>query len=157
MCPFEIVELEHREREVSSNILSVLFEAYSIEAQLIGVNDFPPLDRSSADIALSSSRFFGAFADGGLRGVLEVEDVHESDYSLGVSSLCVVPDYARQGLGRGLIEFAVSLAKGPVTVSTASANAPAIALYEKMGFRRIGGEKNRHGITVVHFERPVAA
>lgn len=157
MTPVEIVELEHRDRHMSIEIRNVLFEAYSVEAKLIGAGEFPPLNRSRCDIASSPNRFFGAVENGNLVAVVEVEDEQDPDNSLGISSLCDAPQYARQGLGSALLKFVLSLGNEVVKISTASANFPAIALYEKMGFRSVGSTVNLHGISVVYLERHVAA
>lgn len=157
MSPVEIVALEHQDRWISIEIRNVLFEAYSLEAQLIGATQFPPLSRSPSDIASSPGRFFGAVENGILHAVIEVENGVHPDSSLGISSLGVAPRCARKGLGSALVKFVLSLGAEVIRVSTASANVPAIALYKKTGFRIVGSETNQHGIFIVHLERHIAA
>lgn len=57
-------------------------------------------------------------------------------------NLCVAPDYRRQGIGEKLtMELEKQLRKNGATCLTLEvrvSNAPAIALYEKMGFQQVG-------------------
>jgi ribosomal-protein-alanine N-acetyltransferase len=57
-------------------------------------------------------------------------------------NLCVAPDYRRQGLGRELVlELVRQLRRNGATCLTLEvrvSNAPAIALYEKLGFAQVG-------------------
>ena len=57
-------------------------------------------------------------------------------------NLCVAPDYRRQGIGEKLTaELERQLKENDVTCLTLEvrvSNAPAIALYEKLGFRQVG-------------------
>jgi ribosomal-protein-alanine N-acetyltransferase len=57
-------------------------------------------------------------------------------------NLCVSPDYRRQGIGEALTaELERQLKENGATCLTLEvrvSNAPAIALYEKMGFKQVG-------------------
>lgn len=57
-------------------------------------------------------------------------------------NLCVAPDYRRQGIGEKLTaELERQLKENDVTCLTLEvrvSNAPAIALYEKLGFQQVG-------------------
>ena len=61
-------------------------------------------------------------------------------------NLCVSPDYRRQGLGEQLTaELERQLRENRVeclTLEVRVSNAPAVSLYEKTGFSRIGLRKN---------------
>ena len=61
-------------------------------------------------------------------------------------NLCVSPDYRRQGLGEQLTaELERQLRENRVeclTLEVRVSNAPAIALYENLGFRQVGLRKN---------------
>jgi len=64
----------------------------------------------------------------------------EGDDSLYVWSVAVHPDFRRRGYGEALMREAVAAAEGDRRVSAVSlhvraGNAPAVALYEKLGFR----------------------
>lgn len=65
--------------------------------------------------------------------VMELE--HESDGVLNIAALVVLPAHFRRGLGRRLVEEALTRSGGRrITVSTGAKNTPSIALYEAAGF-----------------------
>jgi len=148
----QIIALRHTNPEIAREIQCVLRSAYTVEAELIGVDDFPPLRRSVSQIEGSNTEFYGVHSRGKLCAVIELERKSASKDWLGVSSLCVTPSRAREGLGSALIDFALSLGANSVEVSTASANLPAISLYEKKGFRIMSREINEHEISIVHMK-----
>jgi ribosomal protein S18 acetylase RimI-like enzyme len=54
-----------------------------------------------------------------------------------IARLFVAPSALRRGVGSALVRHALAQARGRrVRVGTAAANAPALALYEGLGFRR---------------------
>ena len=59
--------------EMASRIHAVQMEAYRQEASLLGVREFPPLDRTVQDVMASSDAFFGAFDGEELLGVISLE------------------------------------------------------------------------------------
>lgn len=62
-----------------------------------------------------------------------------------ITSLAVAPEYRRRGLAEGLIRaFEDSLPGYPrdIFLEVRESNAPAIALYEKCGFKRLSVRKN---------------
>ena len=62
-----------------------------------------------------------------------------------VLNLCVDPALQRQGLGRYLLQFLISLARAAhctiVLLEVRKSNKPAIRLYEQQGFARLGLRK----------------
>ena len=65
-----------------------------------------------------------------------------------VHTLCVLPERARQGLGRKMMTYALSRAKRMngtvVRLDTWAGNKPAAALYAKLGFRYAGRKEVLH-------------
>lgn len=63
-----------------------------------------------------------------------------------VMNVCVCPAYRRMGVGRQLVESLIALLKAngvyKLTLEVRVSNAPAITLYEKLGFRAIGRRPN---------------
>ncbi len=63
-----------------------------------------------------------------------------------VMNLAVHPDYRRRGIAESLIEMLVAELKErgshALMLEVRASNAPAIALYEKMGFAQVGCRKN---------------
>ena len=68
-----------------------------------------------------------------------------------ISNVAVDPEHRRQGIGGALIEKLVSMAAERglafLTLEARASNAPALALYEKYGFRPVGRRKN-------YYEKP---
>ena len=130
----EFIELDHTDATESEKIRQLLFDAYSIEAALIGAADFPPLRRSAANICEARSTFFGCLYEGKLIALAEIEK--EQARQVNIASFVVHPSYFRRGIGSQLLHYLLELLGNiRITVSTAGKNGPAIALYEKHGFQ----------------------
>jgi ribosomal protein S18 acetylase RimI-like enzyme len=143
MTTVVVEPIDHREPTMAERIHAIQVAGYSQEAELLGSRSFPPLDRTVADIAESDERFFGAYLDGALAGIVALED-DPSGAVMVISSLVVLPAFQRLGVGHALVstvvkEFGSRLLK----VSTGLKNAPALALYARFGFvetrRHLGG------------------
>jgi ribosomal protein S18 acetylase RimI-like enzyme len=118
---------------VSEAICAILCRSYAVEAELIGVEDFPPLRRTSEDIRASQSTFIGCSSENRLVAVAELE--HENDRSTNIAGFVVHPEFFRRGIGSHLLRHVLaSVGTQTVTVSTAAANVPAVSLYEIHGF-----------------------
>lgn len=149
-----ITILSHREKHIANEIHAVFQASYKIEAQLIGVVDFPPLSRSAMDISKSSTKFLGYCEETKLAAVLEFEllesDVLESDVLvnvLDIHSLTVAPDHFRKGIANKLISYVLTTYDfDRAIVETAAANKPAIRLYEKQDFIAFKTWTPAHGI-----------
>ena len=93
--------------------------------------------------------FIAALApDGTVLGYVGMMYVLDEGY---ISNVAVSPDYRRQGIADALItrlcEICTELELSFVTLEVRAGNAPAIALYEKHGFQRVGLRRN-------YYERP---
>ncbi len=153
MLDLKVSILNHREPAVARAVRHVLFEAYTIEAALLGVEDFPPLKRTLSSVFNCVNDFVGVYRTEQLAGVIETQPQPDPAAPLSISSLGVDPAFARQGIGTTLIAHVFSRGHPRVLVSTGALNHPAIAMYEKLGFMLVDQNTNRHGIPVVHFER----
>ena len=125
--------LDHRASDVAVAIHKVLQRAYRVEGNLLGLDDFPPLRRTSEQITASAGVFWGGFVDAALVAVAEVRlDTHAT---LHIDSLCVDPASARRGYGRQLMHHVLAAyTYAEAWVDTAEANVPAIRLYQQLGF-----------------------
>ena len=54
-----ITKLDNSNEEVANQIFTIFQNSYKVEAQLIGVIDFPPLLRNAKDIENSKTQFYG--------------------------------------------------------------------------------------------------
>ena len=155
--------LDHASPAMAETIRSLMFDAYQVEAALIGrADDFLPLGRMAADIASADATFIGVFLERDGPGdeagqgsivkpvaVAELErpPVEGADSTAGrtlnIASFVVHPSRFRRGIGSALLRHILD-AHAPlrdgdgsphrITVSTAVANQPAIVLYEKHDF-----------------------
>lgn len=139
-----ITKLEHSNEIITKQIFTVFQNSYKVEAQLIGVSDFPPLQRSVRDIANSTTDFYGFTENKCLAAIIEIE-IEES--RLDIHSLTVDPQYFRKGIADKLINYVLEM--GGFTsaiVETAVVNKPAINLYKKHGFVEFKRWTPSHGI-----------
>ena len=128
-----IIRLQHQGREQAEELRRVFFEAYTVEAARIGVAEFPPLRRTVEQFRNAHSRFWGCRDSGSLLAAAELEQVDEQ--TVNIAGFAVIPGMFRKGIGSALLAHILSLHNhAAMTVSTAKANLPAIALYEKHGF-----------------------
>lgn len=139
-----ITKLENANETVANQIHSVFQNSYKVEAELIGVLDFPPLARSSKDIFNSTTDFYGFNDNHCLAAIIEIE-INEKH--LEIHSLTVDPKFFRKGIAAKLISYALtSFDINTATVETAVANQPAINLYQKHGFIESRRWTPSHGI-----------
>ncbi|AUJ70465.1 GNAT family N-acetyltransferase [Pseudoalteromonas sp. NC201] len=139
-----IQKLNNRDALVAREIFNVFQRSYKIEAELIGASYFPPLSRTIEDICGATSHFYGYFENQNLAAVIEIVIVEKT---LEIDSLTVDPSYFRKGIAGKLLHFVLAeLGAEKVIVETASANIPAIALYQKYGFIEFKRWLPTHGI-----------
>jgi ribosomal protein S18 acetylase RimI-like enzyme len=151
-----VTHIDHRLPETARELHAVQMAAYRQEAALLGAVRFPPLERTVADIAQSSERFLGAYlGDHARRSARHMPD--EKDSCITIASLVVSPAHQRGGIARMLVSATVAQHPGvELTVQTGAGNAPALALYERFGFRecrrwRVGDPP----LELVKLKRPV--
>lgn len=117
---------------MADQIYDVFQLSYKVEADLVGAENFPPLERTSAHIQSSRSKFLGVRIGSDLAAVVEFT---QSGEDLNIDSLVVHPNYFRRGLASQLLRSLLSEADWQYAdVETAAANNPAITLYQKHGF-----------------------
>lgn len=81
--------------------------------------------------------FSGCFADGGLVGVMGVQDRGTVDL---IRHAYVMPDCQGSGIGAQLLQHLCRTSHKPILIGTWRAADWAIRLYERHGFARVGGE-----------------
>lgn len=129
-----------------------LFQAsYAVEAKLLKADDFPPLQRSAAQIATSQTRFLGCFRDEKLAALVELDVQTDGVH---INSLVVHPNYFRQGIASQLLDKVfIQYPASVYEVETGKDNKPAIALYEREGFSIYGEYRIPCGILKVKMRK----
>jgi ribosomal protein S18 acetylase RimI-like enzyme len=136
--------LDHHSEAVAIEIYDVFQLSYQVEANIVGVEDFPPLRRSESDIQLSRSQFLGLWITADLAALVEYR---LSEDHLSIDSLVVHPQYFRRGFASQLLQWLLdNIQCQTADVETAAANDPAIALYEKLGFAESNRWTSQDGI-----------
>ncbi len=90
-----------------------------------------------------------AESDGRLVGVVDVKE------AMHISLFFVEPDVLGRGIGRGLLNHAISrarAAKPGLTRLTVNSSPWAVPVYQALGFVRTGEESEQHGIRFVPME-----
>lgn len=144
----DLKKLNHRHETMALQIHRLSRASYQIEAELLGVTEFPPLNRTVYDILNSSSQFFGCFKNNHLAAAVEIENTGR--HHINIAGLVVSPDCFRRGLGSRLVLWTLEhLTWKVATVSTEIANIPAIRLYEKLGFQKSSQRQLDENFTIV--------
>ena len=139
-----IHSLDNKSVPVAEKLFSIWQESYIIEAKLLKVDDFPPLNRTVEDFVDTSTRFYGFVKDDVYNAVIELRD---NDGVLHIQSLVVQPSQFRKGLASKMIAFVLSKnMECNFTVETGCDNLPAINLYLKFGFIETEKYETDHGI-----------
>ena len=135
--------LDHRQAAQAEPLHALRLLAYAQEAALLGAQQLPALQQSVAELQAKDECFVGAWRDGALVGaVATAPDLEEPGQQL-VTSLVVHPAHQRLGIARRLmLQHVLAGAdgelegSGPVVwaVVTGALNAPALALYQSLGF-----------------------
>lgn len=98
----------------------------------MGFDGIPQLTESLADIQKSAETFVG-YSERQLQGVISYQ-IKEG--TVDIHRLVISPDHFRKGIGKRLVKYLLEHYKGyELTVSTGTANKPAIALYKAFGFQ----------------------
>ncbi|MET9609166.1 GNAT family N-acetyltransferase [Streptomyces sp. NPDC006512] len=129
--------------------------SYAVEAALIGFDGIPALREDLQEMRDRPLRWLGAVSGGGeIAGFLAWAE--EDGGGIGVDRLCVDPAWFRRGVASLLMRhlLAESFPERAVEVSTGAANAPAVALYEGLGFVRGEDFSPVPGLRMAHFTRP---
>jgi GNAT superfamily N-acetyltransferase len=145
------LKLDHHLPNIARDIHTIQQAAYSIEALLLEVKYFPPLELSPIDIQQSSIDYQGILVKDMLVGVIGYEFI-ELDRSQNITCLVVSPQWHRQGIATALLTNLLAASTSIVTVSTAVKNQPAISLYAKFGFIEID-RVMKDSIEIVNLQR----
>lgn len=147
-----IRSLNRSDTQIFEAVHGIFQRSYQVEANLLGINDFPPLRRTVDDLQGRPSAFYGFWIKEQLAGVIEIQkhaDLVE------ICSLVVDPVFFRMGIGSALLDFVNDQFLTDQMVETGEANIPAITLYVKHGFKITKYFLNNEGIQKVRLLKRV--
>jgi len=111
-----------------------------LRSQLLGIQYTSRRDSIRTSFPDHRSRIIQI--DGADAGWLVTADL-PADYRL--VEIILVPEFRSRGAGAEVVDIVLrEAARKPVRLSVDTANPAAIRLYERLGFRRIGGDEVRH-------------
>ena len=108
-----IKKINNKDIEISKKIYNIFQKSYKIEAKILNVSNFPPLERSIENIISSDTLFFGFFIKKKIVSIIETENNFQSIH---IQSLVVCPNYFRQGIGKKMINKIIKDASKNITV-----------------------------------------
>ncbi len=136
---------------MAKKIYSIFQSAYKIEAKLLNVTDFPPLERTVNNFISSNNTFFAYFNHTVILAIIEIDCQNISTH---IQSLVVDPSEFRKGIARKLTNYILKNYKSQLfTVETGLNNVPAIQLYKSIGFQEIKRWQTDHGVIKIRFEK----
>ena len=150
-----IVEQALADSALVQQVHAVAQAAYAREAALLGCADFHPLRESLATLRRSTERLLAFLRAERVLGALTFE---ADGRELEITRLVVDPAAHRQGIASALL--AALEQRHPRTefvVSTAQANAPALALYRRHGFVCFEERRSPEGIALVRLRKAPSA
>jgi len=146
-----IQRLDHTTKATAKHIHHVFKKSYAVEAELLGVIDFPPLKRTISVFLECKNVFLGFYMDENLAAVIEVASINKATH---IQSLVVLPTHFKMGIASALLSFVISAYPSKIfSVETGLKNFPAIALYKKFGFIETKQWDTYHGVRKVRFEK----
>ena len=127
-----IQRLDLQHAPTVERVLEIQQASYTIEAELIGTRNIPPLHDTIESLQNSEEHFYGYWIDDEIAGLIAVT---LEDDTLDICRMAVHPDYFRRGIASALLTFALSAhsAAARTIVATGSRNDPAKQLYLRHG------------------------
>ncbi|MFE2533632.1 GNAT family N-acetyltransferase [Streptomyces sp. NPDC059371] len=127
--------------------------SYAVEAELIGFDGIPALTETLEEMRAQPLRWLGMVThDGRIAAFVAWRRLAGAD-GIDIDRVCVDPEWFRRGLARKMLDHLLAqLAPGDkALVSTGADNRPAIALYERLGFTRVGTVQPAPGLLLAEF------
>jgi ribosomal protein S18 acetylase RimI-like enzyme len=151
-----IERINHRDPHLAEQVVAVQRAAYRVEAELIGFDGIPPLHETLADVMALELTILGISERDRLVAMI---GYLRADSRVEINRLAVHPDQFRRGLARRLIAelHAREADATRFDVSTGRDNQPAVALYTRMGYRRVADLSLPAGIVITTFRRDMWA
>ncbi|MEU2674590.1 GNAT family N-acetyltransferase [Streptomyces sp. NPDC007164] len=150
---FDVCELQLADDVAAASVHRIGRRAYAVEAELIGFDGIPALQESMDEMRGQPLHWLGAIADGGRIAAFVAWQIPAGEDIVDIDRVCVDPEWFRCGLATRLIRCLLAdlAPSGDVHVSTGADNSPAVALYESLGFSRIGTIEPVPGLRLAQF------
>lgn len=149
-----IKQIDITDPEISKEVLAIQIPSYRVEAEIIDFYDIPPLKDTVQSLQQCGETFFGYYSNGELCGAISIKT---DDRRIDIHRLMVHPNHFRKGIAEKLLNF-VEGKKGKfetIIVSTGTKNAPAVGLYLKNSFFRIGERKVSECLSLTFFKKKI--
>ena len=145
-----IKQVNNKSFQIAEKIYHLFQSSYLIEAKILAVEDFPPLNRTINNIINSVNNFYAFFSNKNFIAIIEIDCKGQSTH---IQSLVVSPVFFRKGIGNKMVDFALKkYSPSLFSVETGVDNAPARSLYEKYGFLEVKQWDTDHNIKKVRYE-----
>ncbi|MFD8789628.1 GNAT family N-acetyltransferase [Streptomyces vinaceus] len=150
---FLLRELDLTDDATAASVHAVGRRAYAVEADLIGFSEIPTLRETLQELRAQPLRWAGALTDDGQLAAFVAWQQPASDDDVDVHRVCVDPPWFREGLASKLFAHLLTAwtPSADVLVSTGADNLPAVALYERLGFSRVGTSHPAPGLRMADF------
>ncbi|MBC2876571.1 MULTISPECIES: GNAT family N-acetyltransferase [Streptomyces] len=150
---FVVRELSMADAATASEVHHVGRRAYAVEAELIGFAGIPALRESLEEMRAQPLRWLGAVTgEGRVAAFVAWQELGE-ETAVDVHRVCVDPPWFRRGLASRLLRHLLDelAPEHDAVVSTGAGNHPAVALYRRLGFVRVGGFEPVPGVPLARF------
>lgn len=145
-----IKQLNTNDSTIMTKVWNIQMKSYEVEANLIGVHSFPPLQETVEDYKKDLDHFYGFFEEEELVAVISIQ---MDSSALLITRLMVDPEHFRKGIATSLINHVSTLFKyhTQLKVSTAKLNRPAVQAYVRNGFVLMEEHVTPESIEIVTF------
>ncbi|MGM0902191.1 MAG: GNAT family N-acetyltransferase [Bacillota bacterium] len=150
----QIRKLDITDAKIARQVFALQKNSYRVEAEIIGSHEIPPLMESLEELMTSGETFLGCYER---REIVAVLSYKRDSKLVDIHRMMVHPNHFRKGIARHLLAHLEENETGvhELTVSTGSANIPAINLYEKLGFKKVGNTVVGEGLSLTQFFKTI--
>lgn len=138
-------------RDNALDVLNIQIPSYTVEAEIIGTNEIPPLRDTVETLQECEEVFFGYYEDEDLCGAISLKIENNV---LDIHRLIVHPIHFRKRIAQKLLNFVTNKYEvKKIKVATGSKNTPAVSFYIKNGFENIKEVTVNDNLSLTFFEK----
>jgi len=147
-----IVKLNLKDEATARRVMELQIASYTIEAELIGFKEIPPLKDTIDSLKACDEIFYGYYLKDILAGIISYK-IYED--ILDIHRVAIHPAFFRRGIAENLLKFIEGLDSNikKVLVCTGKENLPAVKLYLKNGYKNKKDIEITDGIYITEFEK----